>query len=208
MVNNSKLRAFKTWGIQELYTRYAEYVLANNPQCWGKYSNAVKMKNYWIYTTVKNKVVEVINYKRWKAIIHAYFEAAKKYIIQGECFNLGDHLGSIKARCCQRDHRNKMINWEQTMKGPMRRDSEGNLLLNERGNPMPEKLVYHIDDHYVRIAWRKTRFITNEGMYEFIPTKGDGKRTGFRDAFSQANLQDPALKNQYDYYPFIRKEAS
>lgn len=197
---NMPIKTPKAWTAQAVYQQYALQVLKNNPQCWGKWSIKARMKNYWIYTTIDvggvAKIVEVINYKRWRAIVTAYFESAKQHIIQGEAFLLGERLGSIKARRCERNHEEKRVNFLETMKQPK--------VLNAEGKLVPAKIILWVDDDYIRISWRKTRQVTNETFYEFKPTEGDRTRDGFSEQFSRANMSDPLLKYKYDYYPYIR----
>lgn len=203
MENNTEnvpIKKPRMWNPQAVYQEYANQVLRDNPQCWGKYSKPAKMKNYWIYMTITvkevPKVVEVINYRRWKAIMVAYFESAKQHIIQGGYLTLGERLGYIKARRCERNHAEKRVNFLETMKQPK--------VLNAEGKMVPEKVILWVDDDYIRISWKKTRQVHNETFYEFKPTDGDENKAGFSQEFSQANMADPLLKYKYDYYPYIR----
>jgi len=74
----------RSWNPRDVYQEYAKFILASDPQCWGKYSTSAGKKNYWIYKTIgqgdKTRVVEVMNYPRWKAIMTAYFQSARTRI--------------------------------------------------------------------------------------------------------------------------------
>lgn len=166
---------------------------------WGKYNAKGRTRNFWIYTRMRLstgqwKVVEVMNYHRWLAIMETYFLAAREYIIGGEALNLCNWLGQIEPRHIERNHENRQVNFFETMKQPKVVD------------PVTGKLkaavtIFFTEDSYPRIAWRKAKKITNERSYEFIPCHGDSKKQGFKQQFSQANMSNPALKHTYPWYP-------
>lgn len=192
----------RTWNPRDVYQAYAAFILANNPQCWGKYNHAAKRRNYWIYMTVVDKqgrprVVEVMNYRRWKAIMHSYFEAARDAIIfRGEGLSLG-HLGMIKAKRIERNLNNKAIDWGATDKRPK--------VMGDDGKLKPDQYICFVDKDYVMIGWKKYRQFTNEKMYEFEPSNDNIKKDGFKGQFSSANRQTPALRLLYEYFPMKDK---
>lgn len=195
----------RTWNPRDMYQEYAKFILANDPQCWGKYSQSAKRNNYWIYKTVdrggKAKVVEVINYNRWKMMMTAYFESARTRIIEhGEGLSLGGHLGMIQAKRCERNHENKQVNFLETSKRPK--------IWSEEKQTMVPDLVYWVDSDYIRISWKKYKYRTNEKYYEFVPSNGDDRKMGFKDQFSQANMTNPLLKFCYQYYPLALKREN
>lgn len=191
----------RTWNPRDMYQEYAKYILANDPQCWGKYNTSAGRKNYWIYKTIgkgdKTRVVEVMNYARWKAMMLAYFESAKIRIIEhGEGLSLGGHLGMIRAKRCERNHLNKQVNFLETAKRPKVWDEQ-------KQKMVPDKLVFWVDADYIQIGWKKYKYRTNEKYYEFEPSSGDDAK-GFKDQFSTANKLNPLLKFCYQYYPLIK----
>lgn len=189
----------KVWHTRDLYQEYAAFILRNDLQCWGKYNVPAKRKNYWIYKTVKmpsgaTKVVEVMNYRRWKQVVTTYFEAAKRRIIfEGAILSLG-HLGRIWPKRIERDFTKPRTNWIATMRQPK--------VLRE-GKLVPERIIYYTEEDYIRIGWRKNNHYTNEAVYEFKPTNNDGVygALGFSQEFSRANMSDPMLKFKYEYFP-------
>lgn len=188
----------KTWNPRDVYQVYAAFILTNNPQCWGKYNSSAKRKNYWIYMTVvdkqgKPKVVEVMNYRRWKAIMTAYFTSARQAIIyKGEGLSLG-HLGLIQAKRVDRNPNNRMIDWGATDKRPR--------MIGEDGKERPDVYIYFTDKDYVMIGWSKYQHYVNEKMYEFEPSNGNRKTDGFKEEFVKANKTSPVLRMLYRYFP-------
>lgn len=168
---------------------------------WSKFNTSRGISHFWIYTRVRLatgqwKVVEVINYDRWLKIMETYFLIARKHIISGEALNLTSRLGYIEPRHIERSHENKQVNFPETARQPKVWD------------PVAEKMkaaivIYHTDDTYARIAWRKLKQLPGERSYEFIPCHGDKEGNGFKQQFSQANKQNPALKTTYPYYPRV-----
>lgn len=216
------------WRPQEVYQAYVSELLRNNPGVvqraparrktkkgtpgartthrrvvggyWGKHNPSHNMSNFWIYTMVKNKqgieeIVEVINYDRWVAIINTYFIEAKKHIIMGEELALGGCLGAISARLIERSHSRRKINFHETKKQPM--------VWTEDDRLVRKKIVYFDDDNYIRIGWRRGKRIKNERVYEFTPAGPNANGNGFKEEFSRANIQNPALKLRYSFYPLI-----
>lgn len=189
----------RTWNPRDMYQEYAKFILANDPQCWGKYNPGASRKNYWIYKTIevrgKPKIVEVMNYPRWKAIMTAYFDAAKERIIEGEGLSMGQ-LGMIRARRCERNHANRQVDFGATNKRPK--------VWDEKSQAMkPDITIFFTDDDYVLISWRKYTYYTNEKYYEFEPSNGDKQKDGFREQFSRANKVNPSLRFRYEYYPLV-----
>lgn len=175
----------------DLYKEYARLVLKENPEYWGGYSKPHKMSNYWVFRREGHKVIEVISYPVFRRVLEEYFTAAKLVIIEGGELNLGNNLGVIAARRVERNHKNKVINYQATALQPK----------NAQGKP--EKIVYYTDDDWCRIGWRKSGKVRNHKFYKFEPTPDDGRGGGFRAEFSRALMLNPLLKYKYRYYPYI-----
>jgi hypothetical protein len=187
----------RTWNATDTYIAYATELLAENPEYWSKYSKARGMRHFWVYTMVNNKIVEVINFDRWKAIMKAYFLTARECIINGEQLNMGNYIGRIAARRVERNHSNPRINFHATSKRPK--------VMNDKGQMVPDCIVYFTDDDWVRVGWFKTNKIPNETVYQFAPSNGDDKVVGFKEQFSAANKLNPGLKLTYRFFPYLSK---
>lgn len=192
----------RVWNPRDIYQMYAASILQADPQCWGKYNSRARRKNYWIYKTVNVKgkatIVEVMNYKRWKRIMHAYFTAARnRMIFFGEGLSLG-RLGLIKPRRIERNFSNLMVNWGETQKRPK----------IEKNGKLVYDFVYFDDPDYVMLGWRKYRSYTNEQMYEFEPSNGNRKVDGFKEQFVHANNENKTLKFLYEYIPMRVKTTN
>lgn len=196
-MNSKQIIKPKTWNPRDIYKEYAESLLKANPDYWGKYSKQRKLRNFWIYTTVNNKLVEVINFDRWRNIISTYFQKARLRIIEGETLIMGNWLGKIEPRRVERNHANKKINFLATHKRPK--------IADENGKLRPDVIVYHTDNDWIRISWVKTKQIENETAYKFTPCQGDDSTDGFKEQFSKRNLQNPTLKFNYKFFPYTRQ---
>lgn len=182
----------RTYTTKDVYKAYAKQMLKDDPTLWGKYDR--KMMNYYVYRQDGTTVVEVMSYPRYRKIVEAYFLRAQDYIIQGETLSLGNNLGKIAGRRCERNHKNKQVNWEKTKK-----------LWESKGER--KGLVYFTDDDWCRIGWNKPGKIKNEKWYRFTPAEGNsGSDIGFKKAFSTANLQNPLLKLKYKFFAYIKDE--
>lgn len=196
----------RMWNPSDVYQQYALHLLASDPQCWGKYNvKAIQQArlNFWIYKTVmvkgKPTVIEVINYKRWKRIMFAYFAAARiRIIFFGEGLSLG-RLGLIKARRVERNFSNRMINWAATAKVEK---------VEKDGKLVPKHYVYYDDPDYIMLGWRKYMSYTNEAMYEFEASPRNRIGNSFKNQFIDANRANPVLKFLYEYIPMKLNKLS
>lgn len=186
----------KVYNCPDVYLDFVEKLLQENPEYWTKYNKNRRMRHFWVYTQVGSKIVEVINFDRWKDIISYYFISAQDRIIQGEALVMGNYVGKIQARRVERNHAKKTIDFHKTGLQPKVADENGKL--------KPEKIIYFTDDDWIRIGWVKTGKIPNETVYRFKPAQGDSTVNGFKEKFSSANSKNPALKYTYTFYPFDR----
>lgn len=178
------------WNTQDVYSKYAKKLLAQNPTWWGK--NDQKITNFRIYSNQNGKIKEMMSYTRFKAIIANYFKGAAQYIIDGRSLRLGHSLGRIAGNRVERNHGTKTVDWGKTME-----------MWKKKGER--KGLVYFIDDDWARIGWRKGK-VKNIAFYRFTPAEGNKKEDneGFQKMFSRANKQNKLLKYRYTYFPFIR----
>ena len=177
----------------DIYRAYGNELLRRNPTWWGKYDYSVRSyKNYYIYKKLPGGgVEEVINYRKFKLILEIYLREAKRAIIQGSQFNLGNYMGFIAARRVERNFNNPKVNWQETEKQPK----------TEKGKA--SKLIYFLDDDWCRIAWNKVTKSLAQVQYRFVPT-GGALGVGFKTDFVAALKHNPHLKYKYPYYPYIK----
>lgn len=179
----------KTFSCKDVYKAYAKDLIANNEGYWGRY--AQKMSNYHIYKKEGTKVIEVMSYPRFRAIIDAWFLGATEYIINGQVLSMGNNVGKIGGRMVERNYKNKQIDWEKTME-----------MWKKKGERKGH--VYHLSEYWLRIGWNKPGKIRNEHFYRFTPAEGNERGEGFKQRFSDANKANPLLKHRYQFFPYLR----
>lgn len=180
----------KIYVCKDVYSAYAEKLLKEHPEYWGKYGQ--RIKNCHIYRQVGNKVEEVTSYPKFKKIADTYLTRAKHYIIEGWEFNLGNNLGTIAARRVERNFSRKVINHGETAKQP--RDP----ITGKR-----TKIIYFTDPDWCRIGWKRSRKVRNDRYYQFSPTNHDMRGGGFKREFNVALKKNPLLRYRYQYFPYV-----
>lgn len=200
MAKCKNIQTPKTWTGRDVYQDFATKLLKENPDWWGRYSKTRKMRNFWIYRNDPKvgKVIEVINYDRWMEVVSQYFIGARARIIEGEPLNMGNNVGRIEGRRAERNFANRRIDFHETSKRPK--------IVGLDGVARPDQIIYYTDNDWVRIAWLKTKKLTNETGYTFLPCEGDRVKEGFKAQFSRANKENQMLKYRYRFYPYIRKD--
>lgn len=181
----------KTFTCKDVYKAYAKHLIATNEGYWGRYDQ--KMSNYYVYRKESTKVVEVMSYPRFRAVIDTWFNKACGYIIDGQVLSMGNNVGKIGGRRVERNYKNKQIDWKKTQE-----------LWAKKGERKGH--VYHLSEEWVRIGWNKPGKIKNEHLYRFTPAEGNDSGKGFKMEFSEANKSNPQLKYRYQYFPYIREE--
>lgn len=185
----------KQYSIKNIYEAYAKKILLAHPNWWGKYEKRLKRKNCYIYAREGNKVVLKMSWFIWKEVIETYFHKAKSCIIEGETLRLGSNLGKIRGARIQRDFTKPVINWHETFTNNVKTE-DGKLIR-----------IFHTEDDYCRIEWKKFGMIPNETSYYFQPAgKNMITKKGFKAEFSKALANDPLLKYKYKYYPLLKRE--
>lgn len=164
---------------------------------WGKRNRSKDVTNFWIYTIVKNQVVEVINYDRWTKIMDTYFLKARDHIVAGFELHMGGKLGAIGPRHIERNFGKPRIDYFETKKQPM--------VDCEDGKRRRKAIIYRTDDSYVRVAWRRACRIAGERSYEFKPSGSNTNGNSFQQQFSRANIDNPELKLSYPFFPYIKQ---
>lgn len=187
----------RPYNVRELYQFFVDELLKKHPEYWPQNNrNHSGIKRYYIkeYVAKPNGkgvyIREVINYKRYRAIIEEYFKLAVDRIIAGEVLALGHNLGRIAGRRCDRNFNNPKVDFKATK------------LLNEMQPNGRLKAVFFTDPYWVRIGWEKPEKVKNKvRSYQFDPTDGDTRTPGFRQKFSKANEADKLLQFRYKYFP-------
>lgn len=209
----------KTYGMYDVWLKYVEKLLLDNPQWKSRYAKylpqykIVRVEQTWTMKLVGSKFkkvtviqeIEVLNYSRFRKVIEHFFDRAKHAIIQGEAIDITSSVGKICGCMVQRDFTKKgqrRINWGATRKYP--------LVWSEiKGRMEYQTLVYYTNDDWCRIKWVKTCQLTNESTYEFKPAApNSAKTTGFTKEFSEALKNDPLLKYRYLFNPAIIRNGS
>lgn len=176
---------------KDAYVAYAKQILKEHPEYWSKYANRVS--HYQIFHKEGTKVVEILSYPRYMAVVKEYFKNAKHYVIEGKSLVLGNNLGRIAGRRVERNFANKQVNWKAS--------EEKWEKTGVRKGP-----VYFTDDEWVRIGWTKTGKLKNRFLYRFSPAEGNSTGQGFKLEFTNANMENPFLKQRYEYFPYIQNE--
>lgn len=184
--------------VLDMYCAYARKLIEENPGYWAKYHQRIKC--YYVCRCVKENgkstVEVVISYPEFRKIMETYFTIAKEMIIEGGELNLGHNLGYILARRVERNHRNKMVNFNETRKQPI-----------DPSTGKRERIIYYDDDDWIRIGWEKVGKVPNSRFYRFSPTNDDNHGGGFKKQLSLANQKNPILKYRYKYYPYVLDAA-
>lgn len=199
----SKARA--TYRPSDIYEKWVDQFLEDNPDCWTVHSKSTHRKREFIYKSkdiklAKNKrdqgkeVITIMSFARWLKIIKVYYLSARKEVIAGKAVRLGHRLGRIRARTISRNFKKKSINWHETKKYPLIPDPDAPHKLKR------EKVVYFNSDKYSRIAWERLKSIPNEATYKFVPSGGTKQRGGFKQEFKTALKDNPALASQYKQF--------
>ena len=191
----------ETYVVKDMWIAYAEKMLKANPGWWSRYDN--KCRHFKIgYVDSTGRMVEVMNYTKFRKTLEYYFDRAKRAIIQGECINMTSHVGKICVKRVERDFRKgkqRRIDWFKTRQQPK-------VWSEEKQKMVYSRVIYFTSDEWCRIAWIKNGAIENETVYEFAPANRNSAGTsGFKLEFSEAQKADSLLKYQYLFNPLILK---
>lgn len=183
--------------MKQVYADYAEKILKDNPEWWGKYGKTPGVKNCYIYAHGSNgKPVLKVDYYSWKEAMSSLFFKAKDAIIQGETFRLGSNLGKLLAIRIERNFSKPKVNWGATFKANIKLPS-GKV-----------KRLYYDGEDYCRISWQKYHMIPNESRYQFDPAERNmTTNKGFKYEFARALDENPLLRYRYKFCPIIRKKS-
>jgi hypothetical protein len=174
---------------KDIYMDFIRTAVQANPKL-----QIVKLRNRKVvvpYVLVNGETV-VMTYSRWFNAIAVYLGKARERVIEGDRFRMGN-IGWLHAKRIERNFRNKQINWKLT-------NSQEKIFDKEKQKWVPACKVYYTGDDYCRIGWTQRR--GHAMLYKFLPTNSSLKHVGFKQQFSNANMQNPALKLRYIYYPY------
>lgn len=126
-----------------------------------KYSSISKYSAQDAYRWYKkNNPNSQVTYSMYKHVISEFNKKVSQRIMDGEIFNMGHRLGTIRIKRIPRSFNKPTIDWGETNK------------LKKQGIM---KIVYFTDDFYFRWNWDKYRCrVKNKSVYTFAPTKGPG----------------------------------
>lgn len=134
-----------------------------------------------------NRIVKqgeiIMNYQLFRKIVETYNKTAIELVVEGESFQLGNKMGTIRGKRVGRNFNNKEIDFEATRLARQQ----------EPGHPA----IYRMDEDYCRVYWRKPKYITNESIYNFFIA------ITFKREFKEALKANPLLKYNYIYQPYI-----
>ena len=124
-----------------------------------KYSSASKFSTKDSYKWYKQLNPDSpVTYALYKHIISRFNKRVSERILEGQVFNMGQRLGSIRIKKITRTFNKPTIDWGETNR------------LKKQGI---KKLVYYTDDYYYRWNWDKHRcLVKNKSVYTFAPTAG------------------------------------
>jgi|TARA_R100001510_G_scaffold51875_1_gene52087 hypothetical protein len=124
-----------------------------------KYSSASKFSTKDAYKWYKkNNPDTTVTYSLYKHIISQFNKKVADAMLDGEVFNMGYKLGTMRIKRIPRTFNKPSIDWGETNR------------LKKQGI---KKLVYYTDDYYFRWNWDKARcMVKNKSVYTFAPTAG------------------------------------
>lgn len=124
-----------------------------------KYSSASKFSTKDSYRWFKKENPDTqITYSLYKHIISRFNKRVSEEILEGQVFNMGQRLGTIRIKKIPRTFNKPTIDWGETNR------------LKKQGI---KQLVYYTDDYYYRWNWDKHRcLVKNKSVYTFAPTAG------------------------------------
>ena len=124
-----------------------------------KYSSESKYSTKDAYRAFRKKYPKTtVTYSLYKHIIAEFNKKVSEVILDGQVFNMGHRLGTIRIKRIPRSFNKPTIDWHETNK------------LKKQGI---NKLIYYTDDYYFRWNWDKHRcMVKNKSVYTFSPTSG------------------------------------
>lgn len=139
-----------------------------------KYSSESRYSTKDAYKAyLKKNPKTTVTYALYKHIIAEFNKKVAEKVLDGQVFNMGHRLGSIRIKRIPRSFNKPAIDWYETNK------------LKEQGI---KKLVYYTDEYYFRWNWDKHRcMVKNKSVYTFSPTAG---KNGNRKALVKRLRQD------------------
>ena len=145
-------------------------------------------------------VKKIISYEDFREIIKLNNKFITDEIIKGKAYTISYRLGFIEARMIERNYTTKSVDFGATNKKKKELLESGvtvEELYNKETNPNGIKYIkYRLDKDYARISWNKGG-TSNISVYTFSPSVNNKDKTGFKNRFSIANIENPSLKRRY-----------
>lgn len=172
-----------TYHVIDMYRAYIQKEMGKNPNYYTVYDRILCIKDLHLLCKKNSRGKEeiVMSYTLFRSILEKCNKLIIDSILTGEKFYFGHSLGYIEGSRIERNFEKKMVNYKATKE-----------LQEKTGNP--ELVVYHTDNTYCRIAWKKLRTLMNSVFYEFIPT------VHFKREFSSTLTANPTLQFLFTLY--------
>ncbi len=188
---------------KDIFADYARKFMESKPgHILRKGVTGGRYQEWEIVNTATGKVV--MSFSRWYNVLSVFFESAKIKIIEGQRLHMG-RTGNIYPKRIERNFHNKKVDWQATNARPRVWDEK-------KQKYLPDKLIFHVSTDYCRIAWWKDNKAWNVRVArKFVPTKsssttsGRTDKIGFKEQFSRALKNNPALKYKYVFCPYNNK---
>lgn len=196
------LKGPKTHNLKSIWQAYVMKLRAKPEWFQSKSKRSLKMQNYTVCCKYIDELgkprIMTYDYGVFKDAMELFFTLAKEAIIDGEALDFGHGIGKIAVRRVERNHARKMVNFYKTKLQP-------HVWNEEKQKMMRAKIIYFTGNDYCRIGWHKQGKLTNETVYEFLPTSETASGIGFKQMMTTALNANPNQKYKYIYFPLKRK---
>lgn len=114
----------------------------------------------------------------------------EEIVLQGERFNMGEHLSTISIGRIERNFKNKQIDWAASNERKEELLSQGKELYDHKTGEGEEWLIYFTNDWYCRFYWNKGKCkVPNKTAYRFKATRGKvGNKTKLKELLESDEL--------------------
>ncbi len=182
-MKKGKVKDIFTHHVIDMYREYIKKEMDANPNLYLVYDRVLCIKDLHLLCKRNSRGKEeiVMSYTLFRSILEKCNKLIIDALLTGEKFYFGHSLGYIEGSRIERNFEKKMVNYKATKE-----------LQEETGNP--ELVVYHTDNTYCRIAWKKLRTLLNSVFYEFVPT------VHFKRQFSTTLTANPTIQFLFTLY--------
>lgn len=126
-----------------------------------------------IYSTYITSVKEPLPKELFTTLIQEFNLEVVNRLLEGEAFNMRNHLSNICIKRMQRNPSSPTVDWWESLRYKQELLQEGKELYSE-DNPEGNKwFIYYTDPWYCKYHWEKHRCkIPNKSAYRFTPSRG------------------------------------